>query len=93
VWKWDKTYLLPRLPLHIPNHLLGFPDNRINHFLRLCARLLDRCGRRRSRSGFGFGDAASRYFGAARLGGVGCGFLVGCERGLDGGDDAGLGIA
>jgi hypothetical protein len=87
------TYLLPWLPLHIPNHLLGFPNNRINHFLRLRARLLDCCGRRSRASGFGFGDAASGYFGAARLGGVGCGFLVGCERGLDGGNDAGLGVA
>jgi hypothetical protein len=91
--KWDKTYLLSRLPLHIANHLLGFPYNRINHFLRLRARLLDRRSRRSRGRGFGFGDAASGYFGAARLGGVGCGFLVGCERGLNGGDDAGLGVA
>jgi hypothetical protein len=68
----NTTYLLPRLPLHIPNNLLRLPHNRINNLLRLCARLLNR--RSRSRC-LGLGDATRS--GGARLGGVCCSFLVG----------------
>lgn len=76
-----KIYLLPRLPLHIPNNLLPGPNNLIHHLLRLGARLLD--FRR-------LGDApAGRRACAARLGRVG----FGRDGVLDGLDDSGLTIA
>lgn len=82
-----KTHFLPRLALHITNHLLTLAHNRINHLLRLSPRLL-RLDDARASACFGLRG------GGAGLGGVGCcGLGLGRDGVLDGLDDAGLGIS